>query len=300
MQYFLILALCFYPAHAYYAVAPSCLDYNGKDLTPAIEAAYLDATNLAGLAMSRIDDDQVGGMDNTRDLMFPNIDQYPAYYRIIKDRFAAVSVRQARQDYNAEDPHMTLVFYCGDEGWRYLNNPNSPGLFKEPHSLTIYDVGADLYQGVCFFPGTLAVTSQGVTMVGQQRLNKYGVNLCKVIDQNRVPTITDAVRGYDSLLDDGADIEVLHLHIMSAVFLHELFHVRLFKSMLPEPNNEDEETGFGPARDYARKDDPIEGLNNAIRNIDNYVFFALARSMSNVYWRDAGAHRFSESDDESG
>ncbi|KAL8804016.1 MAG: hypothetical protein Q9182_002807 [Xanthomendoza sp. 2 TL-2023] len=284
MLLYLLLSLLGVPSINCYAIAPSCygvLSREGVERSQWLKEAYDDALRLARVGYNNFQGDL--GLDNMRELLFPGIQQSPnpAYeFSYIRNAFARAAQGQAFQpSTNLNDPRINLIFYCGDQGFQSLAREKLPGCFKDPYSDTIYQVG----EGSRPCSGsTLAITSQGY-LSSDPAVRRYGTIFCDLLfDRGSLQTVEAALEYDEDMTDDGRDIGSFGLAVGSALVLHELFHVTSFYAMLPEggPQHEDEHSGFELARGFAER----EGLRGAVRNIDNYVFYALARILEDVHW----------------
>ncbi|KAL9027849.1 MAG: hypothetical protein Q9180_007268, partial [Flavoplaca navasiana] len=242
-----------------YAIAPSCNKVNEHDvnLKDWIRESYNDAMRMAAGAHFDLDQDQ--GLDDTRDHMFPGLAQLPHVLQYVKAVYGQASAN--RQDYQEtttprNSPDIHVIFYCGDETFVNMGAQNTKNLgwYHDPWSNTAYKVGTDR-PTPC--GGSLAVTSQGVDLT-TGKANRMGIILCTVIDRGSLASVERTLEHDSDLINDGADIDRLER----------------VRTVLPENQREgehlDEVYTFVGATDFARA-----SLQNAIKNIDNYVYYAL-------------------------
>ncbi|KAL8918524.1 MAG: hypothetical protein Q9172_005394 [Xanthocarpia lactea] len=305
---------------------------HGTKLEEWIKESYTDAIRMAANAHFAIDEDQ--GDDDTRNILFPGLDQQPTRLQDAKDVFGRAAQREAFQDAatlpgGISNPQIRLVFYCGDSNFVPLANQGLPGHFYDRWAHTIYNMGTD--QATPCAGSTLAVTGQGFTPDMRQFL-RYGTVLCDVLDRGSLASVGHALRHSPHLIDEGADIDNFGLAAGSCVVLHELIHVTSFDlskffllfldyyvrltgpvvTVLPENQGPgeplEEEYNFGRVTTIAAF---RNGLAYALKNPDSYVFFALgmygiypdrwtatdkkARNVGGIYWQ-GGKARIEESD----
>ena len=295
--YFWIFSLLCRAIHGY-AIAPSCLNYKppgtkdeepGKDLSDVIRRAYSNAASLALYGREGAEEEDQGDND-TWDYMFPGIRQSPSkdrYLQTIEAAYQRVAThRQQRQTFDLDDPAVNLIFYCGDHGFERLGG----GLFQDPFSKTVYQVGEEDLQMPC--DNTQAITSQGWTE-STGPLIKYSIILCNVLNQGRPAGVNELVEQRSDLIEPGWHIDLFYYSLLSSVILHELFHLTSFSTskyifsilscylslyglsiVLPEASDEDEVGTFGRCKDLAKD----KGLDLAVQNIDNYVYYSLCMS----------------------
>ncbi|KAL8905752.1 MAG: hypothetical protein Q9171_006551 [Xanthocarpia ochracea] len=292
---------------------------HGTNLEEWIKESYDDAIRMASNAHYLIDEDQED--DDTRNILFPGLDQQPTRLQDAKDVFGRAAQREDFQDAatlgGISNPQIRLVFYCGDSNFVPLADQGLPGHFYDPWAHTIYNMGAD--QTTPCGGRTLAVTGQGFTPDMQQFL-RYGTVLCYVLGRGSLASVGQALVHNPDLIEEGADIDDFGFAAGSCVVLHELFHVTSFDlskffllyldyyvrltglvvTVLPENQVSGEtlveEYNFGRATEIAEL---RNGLEYALKNPDNYVFFALARNVADVYWQ-GGKARTVRSDSEEG
>ena len=230
--YFWIFSLLCRAIHGY-AIAPSCLNYKppgtkdeepGKDLSDVIRRAYSNAASLALYGREGAEEEDQGDND-TWDYMFPGIRQSPSkdrYLQTIEEAYQRVAThRQQRQPFDLDDPAVNLIFYCGDHGFERLGD----GLFQDPFSKTIYQIGEEDLQMPC--DNTQAITSQGWTE-STGPLIKYSIILCNVLNQGRPAGVNELVEQRSDLIEPGWHIDLFYYSLLSSVILHELFHVTSF------------------------------------------------------------------------
>ncbi|KAL8855849.1 MAG: hypothetical protein Q9178_007510 [Gyalolechia marmorata] len=308
---------------------------HGTSLEEWIRESYDDAIRMASNAHFAIDEDQ--GDDDTRNILFPGLDQQPTLLQNAKNVFGRAAQREDFQEAatlgGISNPQIRLVFYCGDSNFVPLADQGFPGHFYDPWARTTYNMGAD--QTTPCGGSTLAVTGQGFTPDMLQFL-RYGTVLCNVLDRGSLASVARALEYDPDLIGDGADIDQFGFVAGSCVVLHELFHVTSFDLskffllfldyyvrltglvviVLPENQGPGEplkeEYNFGRATVIAGS---RNGLDYAMKNPDSYVFFAFgmyqiypnrwtatnkkARNVGGIYW-EGGKARTERSDNEEG
>ncbi|KAI4274457.1 MAG: hypothetical protein LQ337_003913 [Flavoplaca oasis] len=257
-----------------YAIAPSCdkVNEHNVNLRDWIRESYSDAMRMAAGANFDVDQDQ--GLDDTRDIMFPGMVQIPRVLQYVKAVYGRASAN--RQDYQEtatprNSPDINVIFYCGDETFVNMGaeNENNRGWYYDPWSNTAYYVGTDR-STPC--GGSLAVTGQGVDRT-TGKANRFGIILCNVIDRGSLASVERTLEHDSDLINDGADIDRLE-NQREGEKLEEVYT-------------------FVGATDFARA-----SLDNAIKNIDNYVYYALSRRVGGIYWQGGRANTIeSVSDD---
>ncbi|KAL8712211.1 MAG: hypothetical protein Q9225_006984 [Loekoesia sp. 1 TL-2023] len=274
------------------------------DKTQFVKSAHDDAYNLAGVAIGKISETQ-GQNDNTRDVLFPDIQIHPQrqeIYRDIDDVYqrARTFHEMTLQDFNLQDEQVTLIYYCGNEGFQWLGPDGYPDHFLDTFSGAIYHVGHTGSANLpCRGPGDIAVTSPGEIPNANHNKWKFSIILChSFLDLQREPTINDAIARYPSLGQRGGYLGDLHLANGASALLHEIIHASSFSiniTVLPQPDpaNLEEYYGFKESVDFAAQD----GLGAAMTNIDNYAVYALSREMNEVDWLDGVAQRNNDDED---
>ena len=268
-----------------------------KNFSAFVQAAHLDAVNLAGSALGQI---QV--QDDTRDRLFPGIGTNPhsqQLYQLVDAAYQrAYSVdppdTPVPQAFEVANPDVKLIYYCGNEGFVQRPTAQYPDRYLDTVGGIYYNVPDDEgYRAPCRRDGDKAVTAQGVTRGTMRRV--FGIILCSdVLEREREPTIQQAVDENNELVDPRAWVMDLDDSTAATPFLHELFHATSFDisrwsgkstsrsdiltsdaTVFPQPRPDilREYMGYIWCRDIASE---ANGLNKAMRNIDNYVLFALS------------------------
>ncbi|KAL8748210.1 MAG: hypothetical protein Q9190_000029 [Brigantiaea leucoxantha] len=101
------------------------------------------------------------------------------------------SIRPPRiQSFHPYDQQITLIYYCGNEEFRYLADPTNPDLYHNTFADIIYYIpGTDPERRPCRGLADLGVTAQGQSRFGPQRL-VYAVILCRgALETDRVSTL---------------------------------------------------------------------------------------------------------------